>query len=162
MVFLLYPVIFGITISFFKWNGMSVDIFKNFVGFGNYKALLEDGFFFVALKNTMFFPVGSVIVQNLLGFFIAVFIFFGRFKNSDLIRAIIFLPGVLSGVLVALIWKQMLASDGFINSIEQAYLNQSGKSNLNDTPMADLLSFAFDEFGTCKTEDEGWVLTRHA
>lgn len=54
------------------------------------------------------------------------------------------------------------SGDGFINSIEQAYLNQSGKSNLNDTPMVDLLSFAFDEFGTCKTEDEGWVLTRHA
>ena len=116
-VFLLIPLIFGIVISFFKWNGMIEDLFKNFVKFENYTALLKDENFIIALKNTIFFTIGSVLLQNFLGFFIAVFIFFGRFRNSNIIRALIFCPGVLSGVLVALMWKQILASDGLINTI---------------------------------------------
>ncbi|MBI5590819.1 MAG: hypothetical protein HY881_10080 [Deltaproteobacteria bacterium] len=54
------------------------------------------------------------------------------------------------------------SGDGFVKSLGQAYLNQSGISVLTDVNISEILSFAFDEFGTRKTEDESWVLTRHA
>ena len=115
LIFLLYPVVFGVIISFFKWDGLNPDIFKNFVGISNYFKLFKDEIFWISLRNTVYFTIGTVFIQIFLGFFLAVFIFLSRVKQGSLIRSIIFLPGILSGVLVALIWRQLLMDDGVIN-----------------------------------------------
>jgi len=115
LVFLIYPLIFGIIISFFNWDGLNPNIFKNFAGISNYIKLFQDKLFWLSLRNTVYFTLGTVILQNFLGFFLAVFIFLSRIKQGSLIRSIIFLPGILSGVLVALIWRQLLMDDGAIN-----------------------------------------------
>lgn len=115
LVFLLYPAVFGIIISFFNWDGLNPNIFKNFAGISNYIKIFQDKVFWLSLRNTLYFTAGTVFLQNFLGFFLAVFIFLSRIKQASLIRSIIFLPGIFSGVLVALIWRQLLMDDGIIN-----------------------------------------------
>ena len=110
-----YPLVFGVSISFFKWNGLHRNVFTNPVGLANYLALFTDRYFFIAIRNTVFFTAGTVVLQNLFGLALALFIFFGRFRRGDLIRATIFFPGVLAGVVVALAWKRLLMSDGMVN-----------------------------------------------
>jgi ABC-type sugar transport system permease subunit len=48
---------------------------------------------------------------------ISVTIFFGKFKNSVLIRTIIFFPAVLAPVSVSLAWRRILQQDGLVNKI---------------------------------------------
>jgi ABC-type sugar transport system permease subunit len=117
IVFLLFPLVFGVVISFYNWNGLDPNIFRNFAGLANYIKLTKDPYFLISLKNTLFFTFGTVVVQNVIAFFLAIFLFFGRFKNSTLIRAIIFVPGVISSVVVALVWRRLFMSDGLINVI---------------------------------------------
>ena len=54
------------------------------------------------------------------------------------------------------------SGDGFIKTLHQVYLKRAGLSRIDDAKPEDVLSFAFDEFGTCKDEKEGWVTQRHA
>ncbi len=54
------------------------------------------------------------------------------------------------------------SGDGFVNSLKESYLNQSNRKSCGLSDVVDILSFAFDEFGTSKTKDESWVLSRHA
>lgn len=117
LAFVFFPLIFAFVISFYKWNGISRDIFKNFIGISNYIALFHDKYFLLSLKNTGILVFGVTIIQNVFAFFLAVFIFYGKFKNSNLIRAIIFYPSVISTVVIALVWRQILMSDGLINTI---------------------------------------------
>ena len=112
-----YPLVFGVSISFFKWNGLHRNVFADPVGLANYLALFTDRYFFIAIRNTVFFTAGTVVLQNLFGLALALFIFFGRFRRGDLIRATIFFPGVLAGVVVALAWKRLLMSDGMVNTL---------------------------------------------
>lgn len=117
LIFLLGPLLFALAISFFHWDGFSRQIFKDFAGFSNYWDLFKDRVFLLALKNTLYFVFGVTIVQNIFAFFLAVLIFFGKFKNSDAIRAIIFFPGIISAVVISLVWRRILMSDGLINTI---------------------------------------------
>ena len=62
-VFVGYPIVFTVYLSFFDWNGMAPE--KTFVGLQNYRYLLfSDKYFYTALLNnvkwvgvTLFFPV---------------------------------------------------------------------------------------------------------
>ncbi len=72
-VFVGYPIVFTIYLSFFDWNGMAAE--KTFVGLQNYRYLLvSDKYFYTALLNnvkwvgvTLFFPVllGLIIAYDL-------------------------------------------------------------------------------------------------
>ena len=48
---------------------------------------------------------------------LSITIFFGRFKNSILIRTIIFFPAVLAPVSISLAWRRILQQDGLLNRI---------------------------------------------
>ncbi len=117
MVFLFYPIFFNILLTFFKWNGIGPNIFQDFLAFENYKNLILDKFFWIALKNTMYFVISTVIVQNLVGLFLAHILFFGNFKYGNVLRSIIFFPTILSPVIISLIWKKIFISDGLLNTI---------------------------------------------
>jgi raffinose/stachyose/melibiose transport system permease protein len=122
---MLYPIVFNIVLSLFKWNGISPHIFKNYIGVGNYKSVLVDAMFWKAFTNTFYFVSTTLVIQNAIGLLIALVIFLGGFRLHNAIRSIIFFPTILSPVLVALIWKKIFISDGLINTlfhIEVAWL----------------------------------------
>lgn len=116
-IFMLYPVIFNIILTFFDWNGINPHIFKNFISFENYKNLFSDKLFWIALKNTIYFVLATLVIQNLIGLFLGLVLFFGQFKFGNVIRATIFFPTILAPVVVALVWKKIFISDGLINTV---------------------------------------------
>ncbi len=126
-VFLLYPIIFSIALSFFNWNGYTKEIFSNFIGLKNYIHLIKDPLVWKSFKNTLFLVFTVVVIQNAVALFLAIVIFFGNFKFSNLIRALIFFPGVVSAIVVGLVFRKFLAIDGAINQ----FLNIIGLSNLS-------------------------------
>jgi putative chitobiose transport system permease protein len=117
LVFVLTPVVFSLTLSFYDFTGFDSRIFKEYVGVKNYQTLFADKYFWISLRNTIYFVGASISIQVAVALFLAIIIFIGRFRASVLIRTIIFFPGVLAPVSVSLAWRRMLEQDGVINQI---------------------------------------------
>ena len=66
-VFVIYPLISGVQISFTNWNGYSSKY--KYVGLANYVKMFHDKMFYTALKNTFIYGVGSTTIQTIVGFF---------------------------------------------------------------------------------------------
>ena len=117
LVFNVLPGLTSLTLSFFDFSGFETSLFKKFVGFDNFVKIYEDKYFWIALKNTFLLVFGAVFIQTGIALMLSIFIFFGNFKFSVLIRSIIFFPCVLAPVSVGLVWKKILEQDGVLNSI---------------------------------------------
>jgi ABC-type sugar transport system permease subunit len=113
----LSPVIMSLILSFYKFTGFDSNVFKNFAGIENFKILFNDKYFWISFKNTLYFVAASISVQIAISMFLSITIFFGKFKNSVLIRTIIFFPAVLAPVSISLAWRRILEQDGLVNRI---------------------------------------------
>ena len=111
-VFILYPVIANLCLSFFKWKGLGKAVFT---GFNNYKKLINDEIFWVSLKNTsillLYIPLGA-IVPIILSAFLREGI-----KGWSFFRAIIYLPNILGYVIIGLIFSVVLRKIGPLNTL---------------------------------------------
>jgi ABC-type sugar transport system permease subunit len=124
--FNILPGLSSLLLSFFRFSGFDTEIFREFVGLENFVKLYEDKYFWIALKNTAYFVGSSVFVQTGIALMLSIFIFFGSFRSSVLIRSIIFLPCILAPVSVSLVWRKILEQDGVLNQIlglEFSYLS---------------------------------------
>ncbi len=117
LIFLAYPIIFSIALSFFEWRGYSVDIFSKFIGVQNYIKLFHDGLYWQSMKNTLILVLVVVFIQNAIALFLALILYFGKFKYGNLIRALIFFPGVISAIVIGLVFRKFLELNGPINTI---------------------------------------------
>jgi len=99
----LYPVGFGMAISMTDWNWGNR---LNFIGFSNYVGLLGDAEFWTVMKNTVVFAVAATVIEVSLGFYLAVQVDKLRIP-TDTIRAVLMLPLMVSGIVVALMSKVM-------------------------------------------------------
>jgi len=102
--FVLYPMFMCVYTSFFDATMGREDIF---VGFGNYKALLEDEVFWIALKNTMIIVVVSVPVTCAFSLWVATIISKMPVAATSAFRCIFYLPVVTGSVAVTMVWKWM-------------------------------------------------------
>ncbi len=116
--FLFYPISFTSTLSLFQWNGYTTTPFADFVGLDNYINLLQDARFYHALQNTLLFVFFAVTVQIGLALVLAIFIYLGEFRGSNVLRGVIFFPSVLSAVVVALTWRNVVfLRGGLLNQV---------------------------------------------
>lgn len=108
--FVAVPVMAVVVTSFSRWTGFSVaDI--EWIGIGNYVGLLNDPIFLRALVHTLIFTVVTTLLLNLAGFGLAVLVH-TRVPGSTLLRAVLFLPVLLSPVIVGLMWSGLLRGVG--------------------------------------------------
>lgn len=96
-VFLLYPMLSGLRMSFTDWNGYSAN--RNSVGLENYISLFTDPVFGGALVNTLIYGIGSTLLQQILGLALAL-ILNKAIRGRTAIRAIIYLPALVSPVVM--------------------------------------------------------------
>ncbi len=100
----LYPTFYSLYMSFFDWNwGQRF----NFVGLSNYIELLGSERFQIALWNTFVFTIGAVAVELFLGMSLALVV--NRLgRGAAVVRTLLLVPLMVSGIIVALIWKIIL------------------------------------------------------
>lgn len=117
LLFVVYPIFQSIYYSLFNWKGFGPA--TDFVGLDNFKNILKDRVFLIALRNGFLIIFLSLSVQLPLSLMLAVLV--GRdLPGRVFFRAIFFLPYVLSEVIAALMWLFILNPDpdrGFINAI---------------------------------------------
>ncbi len=111
---IIVPIFIGGFISLFDWNGGRT---MSFSGLENYQYLVSDSDFWLALKNNIEILLYCILGQVCGGFIIAVVLNSKFMKLRSVYRFCIFLPFVLSTVVVALLF-QLAYGDltGFINT----------------------------------------------
>jgi len=110
VVFIGYP--FGSIIyhSFTHWNGLEP---ARWIGVKNYRDLLHDSLFRLALRNNLLFAI-SVPVQVVVPLLMA-YLIHERIPGWRLFRATYFLPAVYSTVVIGLLAQVIFASHGAVN-----------------------------------------------
>ena len=118
LAFIYFCIGFTAVISFTDWNGISDS--WNWVGFDNYKEMLTDSTFWLAVRNNVIFFFGTVFPQALLGFLLAVLLKY-RFKGSNLYKTIFFLPIALATSITTAIFRIILnPATGDLNNLFRA------------------------------------------
>ena len=117
LTFIIWPAIRGFQISFF--DSMDGRTFTP-VGTGNYRAIFSDPTIAEVAKNTAIYVIFYVIISTLLSIAFALIINEQQFAKG-FFRAILFLPVMLSPVVVGLIWNDVLDRKvGPLNSLLEA------------------------------------------
>lgn len=111
LVFIVYPVLKSLYISFFNWDGLGT---KEFIGLENYLSLLSDSTFRVSFWNNIHYTVVTVPLSIILGILIAMLMNV-RMKGIQVFRVIYFLPQITSMIAIGIVWTTVLANYGPIN-----------------------------------------------
>lgn len=95
------PLLSGIRYTFTSWDGMTSAM--EYVGFKNYRTVLTDKDLLMPVFNTLLFTVVTTVIINVLGLALAMAVV-KEFRGINIIKSIIFIPLVVSLVLVSQMW----------------------------------------------------------
>lgn len=104
---LILPVLLAGYYSLTSWDGMSAT--KEFVGIRNYIKLFQDQNFLDSFWFTIKFTLGNTIIQNVAALMFAVALDSG-IKGQKLYRTVLFVPCLISAVIVGFIWLRMFST----------------------------------------------------
>ena len=114
LVFVAYPLTFSIILMFHRWDILTP---MEWVGLKNFTRLFADRLFFKAIGNTLVFLVIHIPLQIVIALGLALLLN-ARIRIRGFFRAVYFLPVVVSGVVVTILWQQLYSFDyGVLNSL---------------------------------------------
>lgn len=117
LMFVIFPLILGAYYGFYKWKGFGMPSETGeFIGLGNYVTALKDASFQSAILHTFIVVIGSLVIQAPLAILFALLLN-QKFKGRGLIRTLIFVPYVVSEVIVGTGWSLILQKTGAANEI---------------------------------------------
>lgn len=130
LFFGLIPILYNLYISLFKTNLLGD---STFVGLKNYIRLFQDQFFQQAVVNNLKFVAGSYIAHMVLALLLSN-ILFQKVKGSKLFQSIYFMPSVICGTAIGMLWTFVYHPDfGLVNS----FLKAVGLDSLTHIWLAD-------------------------
>lgn len=124
LFFIIVPVIKGFQMSFYESYGRS----EIFVGWDNYKFLLEDPIFRKSIYNTIFFVIAIVLLTIVFALFVSTTVFDKGSKYLSFIRTSYYLPVMVSMLVMSVIWKMLLHPS---NGVVTWLLGQVGFEGVN-------------------------------
>lgn len=114
VVFLLLPILLSLLTSLTNENPLRSD--RAYVGLANYGEMAQDGQLRASLLFTLELAIGVTAVANVIG--VAFALLLDRTSLSyRVMRTLAFLPQVVSGVIVAFIWRTILTQNGVLNTV---------------------------------------------
>lgn len=114
IVFVVFPLLFSVFLVFQRWDGMSS---PSWIGLKNLVRLANDSLFYRSLLNTLQFLLIHIPLQIFFALLFAVALNAVKVLRG-FFRAVYFMPVVVSGVVVTIVWLQLYSYDnGIINSI---------------------------------------------
>jgi multiple sugar transport system permease protein len=101
----IFPTIYSLWMSMQQYNLSRPDL-AHFVGGRNYAQLLSDDIFWKAVRTTLLFSVSVLVLQFLVGFFIAN-LFDQERRGMNVLRTLFIIPVFASPVALGLTWRYM-------------------------------------------------------
>ncbi len=99
----IYPFLKGIYLSFCSFTTTSDAVF---IGIGNYIKVFHDASFLHAFWYTALYAIVSLVLINLIAFFIA-YALTRQIKGSNLFRTAFFMPNLIGGIVLGYIWNMI-------------------------------------------------------
>ncbi|WP_390891820.1 carbohydrate ABC transporter permease [Priestia flexa] len=132
-LFIIYPFINGIQLSFTNWNGFSQTY--DWIGVEQYQRLLADPTTWLVVKNTLLYGIGSTIFQNILGLLYALLLN-QSIRMKTFTRTIVYLPVIISPIIMGYIWYFFFSfQGGALNDVLVLFgyepVNALGNASLN-------------------------------
>lgn len=114
LVFVVYPILYMVYLSFFKWNMMSD---MQFVGLDNFKTLFTDDLFITVSGNTFYYVFFTVLFSIVLGLLGALYLK-ANTKVNTFLQSMLFVPHIVSLVSISFIWMWLMDTNfGLINYV---------------------------------------------
>lgn len=113
VVFVVYPIGYGLFLSVFKINSFNIDE-RTFVGLDNFGKVISDPNFHKALLNTAVFAFFVVTIQTVLALLLAVAVN-QKIKGSTFFRTAFFFPSISSSVVISIIFLWVFNQNGLLN-----------------------------------------------
>ncbi|MFQ6617460.1 MAG: carbohydrate ABC transporter permease [Fidelibacterota bacterium] len=114
VIFLAYPLIFSFILVFHKWNIVGS---MKWIGTANFSFLVRDELFWISLWNTFRFLLVHIPLQIGLALVLAEILNW-RIRGLSFYRASFFLPVIISGVVITILWRELYATEtGLINTV---------------------------------------------
>lgn len=109
-IFVFWPIIYGIPLSFTDYSVISE---THFIGVDNFVKAFNDSNFIISLWNSLLYIIVVPVIQ-ILAILMAILVN-GKIPGVKIFRTAYYLPVVTSMVAVALIWSWLLSNNGVIN-----------------------------------------------
>ncbi len=122
VLFSALPIALSIYYSFTSYNVFQA---PRWIGVANYRALATDPLFWKALYNTAYYTFLSVPLMMAISLGLALLLN-SKLRGMRIFRTIFFLPSVLSGVGVALLWLWIFNPDYGLINLGLSYLGIEG------------------------------------
>ena len=111
------PVILNFVYSFTNWNAIKMTgETVRFVGLDNYIKIFQNKELIRVIFRTLFFAAVTTFFKNIVGFLLAL-AFNEGLKTRNILRAIFFLPAMLSPLIIGLIFGSVFMKNGFANQL---------------------------------------------
>ena len=118
-VFIAYPVMNTIYLSFCNYRTQTITQGPQFVAFANYVQMFKDEQMWKSLKFTIMFTIIAVIIESVLGMLCAL-IMNKQQRGRSLVSAMILIPWCIPTVVSGLMWSYIFAeSYGILNYLLQ-------------------------------------------
>lgn len=118
-----FPTIFSFVLSLTNYNGGPV--FNNpevkLVGFVHYVRMFQDKYFWISLKNNGLIMAVSIFGQIPLGFLFAYVLHRKLVKFGDFFQTVIYLPSVISTIVVGRLWQVFFSPYGPFTEFMQKF-----------------------------------------
>jgi len=116
-----YPIISSFRLSFTDFN-----IYKNlaiWTGLANYIKIFKDPIFWLSMRNNFIVIFVSIFGQIPLGLGLAYLLYRKLVKHSGFFQAMVFLPTVISTIIIGILWSKIFSPIGIYPRIIQAITN---------------------------------------
>ncbi|MGW1719710.1 carbohydrate ABC transporter permease [Streptomyces sp. NPDC002156] len=110
----LVPSVRGVHYAFTDWDGLDPDF--SFVGLDNFSEMFHDADAKQAIWHTLLIAVSITVVQNALGLLLALGVD-TAIKSRNVLRVFLFAPAVITPIVTAYLWRNLLGPDGAVNSL---------------------------------------------
>ncbi len=116
---LAFPIVVAVLLSMSNYNGgvMFGGDRWGIVGFQQYRRLIHDPQFWLAFKNNIYIVLISAFGQVPLGFIFAYLIYRKIVKFGEFWQAILYVPNIISVVVLGLMWKMIFFSNGLLQDL---------------------------------------------
>lgn len=104
LVFLLYPIVYTIRISFTRYTGFGT---PEWIGLGNYRGLLSDDLFWTAVYNTLYYTVLAVPLGAAVAMVLALAMN-QPLPEVPIYRAIIYIPSVIPLFTLTFVYQNLV------------------------------------------------------
>ncbi|MFF5081786.1 carbohydrate ABC transporter permease [Actinoplanes sp. NPDC000266] len=125
----LVPSARGVYYAFTDWDGLDPDF--AFVGLRNFTDMLGDEDALQAIWHTVLIAVAITVIQNGIGLLLALGVN-SMIKTRNVLRVLLFAPAVVTPIVTAYLWRNLLGPDGAVNAV----LGPWGRDWLGDPDLA--------------------------